>query len=41
MTQAVMFGPDGNNISPAAVLIKNILAIREVLDQLLKLMRTW
>ena len=29
MTQAVMFGPDGNNILPAAVLcIKNILAIR-------------
>tara|TARA_A100001015_G_scaffold134967_1_gene149789 strand:- start:1628 stop:3055 length:1428 start_codon:yes stop_codon:yes gene_type:complete len=29
MTQAVMFGPDGNNILPAAVLYKkNILAIR-------------
>ena len=29
MTEAVMFGPDGNNILPARVLYKkNILAIR-------------
>ena len=28
MTEAVMFGPDGNNILPAAALYKNILALR-------------
>jgi len=37
MTEAVMFGPDGNNILPARVLYKKIFwPLEEVLDLLLK-----
>lgn len=38
MTEAVMFGPDGNNILPAAILYKKIFSrLEEVLDRLQRL----